>query len=346
MIGPAPARTTGPASDAASITEGAAMSVDKLLSIKTPGQKQFIGSLAVNREASMWADYWHMSEDMTFFPREVAMFDDVEAIARDFVFKGYGPEKPIFGDDSKLITMGSCFADRLRRWLLANTRNAYGIDVPESLNNSFAVRQFIQWCLTGERAEDAYWYEQGSDKHISRWESEQEFTFYRRALTECTGIVVTVGMAEVWRDKATGGVFWRGVPEKVFEADKHECVLTSVEENKQNLLKIVELVHQYCGPKPIIFTLSPVPLNASFLHKPAIVSDCRSKSVLRVALGEIEDMNLPQVYYWPSFEIVRWVGSHIAAPTFNADNTPRHVADFAVKLIIDNFIGRFFEPRT
>src|SRR3546814_16346895 len=75
------------------------LSTDKLLSIKTPGEKRFIGSLAVNREASMWADYWHMSEDMTFFPREVSAFDDVEAICRDYVFKGYGPEQPIFGEE-------------------------------------------------------------------------------------------------------------------------------------------------------------------------------------------------------------------------------------------------------
>lgn len=322
------------------------MSSEDLLSIRTPGTKQIVGSVAVNRQETLWADYWHMSPDMTFFPREVAMFDDVFAIARDHVFKTFGPAEPIFGDETKLITMGSCFADRLRRWLIANTRSAYNIDVPASLNNTFAVRQFIQWCLTGERAEDAYWYEQGDDKTIDRWESKKEYSFYRNAFNECGGLVITVGMAEVWRDKSSGGVFWRGVPEKVFDPEKHECVLTTSRENADNLRRIVELVHTHCGPKPIIFTLSPVPLNASFLHRPTLVSDCLSKSTLRVALGELEALNLPNVYYWPSFEMVRWVGGHIALPAFNGDNTPRHPADFMVKIIIDNFVERFFKPRT
>jgi hypothetical protein len=45
------------------------------------------------------------------------------------------------------------------------------------------------------------------------------------------------------------------------------------------------------------------------------------------------------VRYWPSFEVVRWVGSHLG-PVFGAeDGQPRHVSNFVVDAIVRNFIS-------
>ena len=65
----------------------------------------------------------------------------------------------MFGDNDTVVTMGSCFADRLRNWLNANGKGTSYINVPEGLNNSFAVRQYLEWALTGDRSTDAYWYD-------------------------------------------------------------------------------------------------------------------------------------------------------------------------------------------
>ena len=75
-----------------------------------------------------------------------------------------------------------------------------------------------------------------------------------------------------------------------------------------------------------------------------MVSDCVSKSILRVALDEYFRKHNPKnVYYWPSFEMVRWVGPHIEVPTLFEDNTTRHVNNSIVSIIIDNFVKAFFK---
>ena len=93
----------------------------------------------------------------------------------------------------------------------------------------------------------------------------------------------------------------------------------------------------------IIFTLSPVPLNATFMGRPTIISDCVSKSILRVSLDEFLNNHVHEnIYYWPSYEMVRWVGAHTDFPTLFEDNTPRHVNNKVVSIIINNFVRKFF----
>ena len=62
---------------------------------------------------------WHKG-DVNYFPAKKEQFADLDAMAKEFVFKGYGPSTPMFGDNDTIVTMGSCFADRLRNWLNAN----------------------------------------------------------------------------------------------------------------------------------------------------------------------------------------------------------------------------------
>ena len=109
--------------------------------------------------------------------------------------------------------------------------------------------------------------------------------------------------------------------------------------------RIVELIKTYAGAdKTVIFTLSPVPLNATFTDRPTIVSDCVSKSILRVSLDQFFNENKHNnIHYWPSFEMVRWVGAHTDIPTLFEDNTTRHVNNDIVKIIIENFVAKFFK---
>ena len=163
--------------------------------------------------------------------------------------------------------------------------------------------------------------------------------------TVAESVVESKAEVKVWRDKKTKGVFWRGVPNKVFSPELHESVTSTVEENVNNMKRIADLIHQTCGEdKHIIYTLSPVPLAATFQNRPTMVSDCVSKSILRVALDEYFRKHNPKnVYYWPSFEMVRWVGPHTEIPTLFEDNTTRHVNNSIVSIIIDNFVKAFFK---
>lgn len=267
------------------------------------------------------------------------MFDNLQDVAEKYVFAdaSYLPAVPIFSPEDKFITMGSCFASHLRKRLEDAGRTTLHIHVPSGLNNSFAVAQYIEWVVTGSRASSAYWY----DSAEKVWESDIEQKQVLELFRGTRGFVVTYGLAEVWRDKETKGVFWRGVPKDSFNAEKHECVVSSVEDNLANMQKIYDLLRSL-GDKQIIYTLSPVPLNATFLERPAIVSDCVSKSVLRVALDRFFSLKLPGIYYWPSFEMARWVSGHCSARLMGDSRETRNPNGDLVELIIRNFMRKFF----
>lgn len=287
---------------------------------------------------------WHKGK-LNYFPKNKEDFNDLDILAKEYVFKGSGPETPIFDNDDKVVTMGSCFADRLRKWLNANGKGSTYINVPEGLNNSFAVRQWLEWVITGDRSTDAYWYDNDPELGAYKWEPTQEREKLLNHFKDVKGIVVTFGLGEVWRDIKTNNVFWRGVPSNEYDSSKHKCETTTVQENVDNMKQIVDLVKSHLGDdKVVIFTLSPVPLNATFTDRPTMIGDCVSKSILRVSLDQFFNKNKHNnVYYWPSFEMVRWVGAHTDIPTLYEDNTTRHVNNNIVKIIISNFVEKFFK---
>jgi tetratricopeptide (TPR) repeat protein len=300
---------------------------------------------APSAEKSAARSKWHFqAKGIDFFPRSVEDFTDLQKLVRDHVIARSIPDQPLFPLNSNVLTMGSCFAGHLRKRLLAKRKSTELISVPEGLNNTFALRQFIDWSLTGNVDSSAFWYDQHDDGGIEQWMPPAEHSFYREKFGAFDGFVITIGLSEVWRDRETGGVFWRGVPQAIFDEGRHTFQISSVEENTDNMLAIVELVHRHCGPKPIIFTLSPVPLIAT--HRTDVtcmLADSVSKSILRVAIDQVMRKRLENVYYWPSFEIVRWASGHAPYRAFGDDDgAPRHVNDSHVSAIIDAFIEHFF----
>ena len=300
---------------------------------------------AVGEQQPVVGNKWHFqAKSISFFPRSVDDFSDLTKLVREHVISRSIPDQPLFQSTSNVLTMGSCFAGHLRKRLLAKRKSAELISVPEGLNNTFALRQFIDWSLTGSVDSSAYWYDQQDDGGIEQWIPPREQLFYREKFDEFDGFVITIGLSEVWRDKETGGVFWRGVPQAIFDAGRHGYQISSVDENTDNILAIVDLVRRHCGSKPVIFTLSPVPLIAT--HRTDVtcmLADSVSKSILRVAIDQVMRRQLDDVYYWPSFEIVRWASGHAAYRAFGDDDgAPRHVNDNHVDAIIDAFIEHFF----
>ncbi|MFN0044225.1 MAG: GSCFA domain-containing protein [Alphaproteobacteria bacterium] len=286
---------------------------------------------------------WYFSRRAQPFPREMADFDDLPRLVERYVLKGWLPATKPFRKDSSLLTLGSCFAEELRKYLAENGHQSQLIFVPPGLNNTFALRQFIEWSLTGETSTSAYWYDEHESGGAIKWTPEAEQRAYRETFARADGFVLTVGLAEVWIDKATGGVFWRGVPKSQFDENRHECRISSVSENEENLAAIVALLRRHCGDKPIVTTLSPVPLKATFQDVSCITADCVSKSILRVAIDGLMQRKLPGVHYWPSFEIVKWLGCHLPVAMYGDDGNTRHVSRRTVALILDRFIANYFD---
>ena len=107
--------------------------------------------------------------------------------------------------------------------------------------------------------------------------------------------------------------------------------------------RIIDLIHLERPGLPIVLTLSPVPLRATFEPISCFAADCLSKSILRAAIGEVTaGSQAANVHYWPSFEIVRWMGGHLAVSMYGEDGNTRHVNRFAVKMIVDSFMRHYY----
>jgi hypothetical protein len=304
---------------------------------------QLVGSLT---GAQTWteAEPWNYSRESTrFFPRQAAELDDLARLIERHVLEGFLPAAPPFERrTSQVLTIGSCFAQNLRNTLAEKGLLADWLFVPPGLNNTFALRDFVDWCLTGSRSTSAYWYDEHAKGGAARWEPQHEHRKYREVFEAVDGIVLTVGLAEVWFDEPSGGVFWRGVPKSLYDPARHKCRVSSVAENRANLGHIVHAVRGLRPELPIIVTLSPVPLKATFGAGSIMAADCVSKSTLRVAIHELMQEHLPGVHYWPSFEIVRWLGSHLQERLFGEDGNPRHVNRRIVRLAVEGFIRHFY----
>lgn len=286
---------------------------------------------------------WYFSRAMVnLFPRNQAEFQDEEKLIEKYVLPGWLPPSPLFTPDSRILTLGSCFAQELRNYLAERGMSSDWLFVPPGLNNTFALRNFISWCLTGETSTKAYWYDEDAQGGAVKWDDESNRLSYAEVFKRVDAVILTVGLAEVWYDTVTGGVFWRGVPKSSYDETRHLCRVSTVEENVANLREIIRLIQQAQPGIPIVLTLSPVPLKAATGDKSCITVDTVSKSILRVAIDRIMSSGLGNVYYWPSFEIVRSLGPHLPYSLFGEDGNTRHVNRKGVQLILKAFTKHYF----
>jgi len=307
---------------------------------------QAVGSLIGSVRQESVEPWFYSRSAMNLFPRRQKEFGNLEAVVTESILTGFLPERPLFTPGSRLLTMGSCFAQELRNYLVTQGLTSDWLTVPPGLNNTFAIRQFVEWCLTGNQSSDAYWYDEADGGGAQKWIPEGSYLQYLDIFKRIDGLVLTVGLAEVWHDVSTGGVYWRGVPSSIYDPEKHKCRMSTVQENVDNLTRTIALLHEARPQLPIIVTLSPVPLRATFEAMSCFAADCISKSTLRVAIDEVMKKNLSHVRYWPSFEIVRWLGAHIDRAMFGEDGNTRHVNRFTVKLVLDQFMKHYFSGTT
>jgi hypothetical protein len=288
-----------------------------------------------------WATHrWHR-DGANVFPNAHELYEDVPRLFRDYIVQGHAPDAPMLQPTDKVVTLGSCFAQELRNVLEAAQFSSGSFWIPSGLNNTFAIHDFVAWCVTGDAGVRAYRYDRDDAGEIREWTPEDERETYLAHVKEAGAFVFTLGLAEVWTDRETGLTFWRGVPEGIFEEDRHEFRLSTVEENVENVRHTIELIRTVNATAPIILTLSPVPLQATFRDISCVTADCVSKSVLRVALDTVTgEQDL--VYYWPSFELVKWGGAAFDWSAYGVD--ARHVDRYLVECIIAGFAEAFYGP--
>ena len=292
------------------------------------------------RDFHVWgAHRWH-ERDVRRFPAGFDAYEDVPRLFREHILPGHVPEQPLLAPADTVVTLGSCFAEELREVLQKAEFGSGLFWCPSGLNNTFALLDFVSWAVTGDATHRAFRYERSERGEISEWKPGEDRGWYERQFREGRAFVFTLGLAEVWVDRRTDQVFWRGVPEHIYDQDRHEFRLTTVADNTANLEEIIRLVRTVNASAPIVLTLSPVPLLATFRPISCMTADCVSKSVLRVALDEVLSRQLERVYYWPSFELVKWAGAALDWRAYGQD--ARHAQRYLVQCIMDAFVESYY----
>ena len=282
---------------------------------------------------------WHQ-HDVRRFPADFGAYEDVPKLFREHILPGHVPERPLLTPADTVVTLGSCFAEELREVLEKANFGSNLLWCPSGLNTTFALLDFVSWAVTGEATHRAFRYERSGRGEISEWQPAEDRAWYESQFHQGGAFVFTLGLAEVWVDRETDRVFWRGVPEHIYDENRHEFRLTTVADNVANLEEVVRLVRSVNVSAPIVLTLSPVPLLATFRPISCMTADCVSKSVLRVALDEVLAKNPEGVHYWPSFELVKWAGAAFDWRAYGQD--ARHPQRYLVQCIMDAFVESYY----
>jgi hypothetical protein len=278
------------------------------------------------------------------WPTRQSDFDDPAALIRKFLVRGRDTEKFIT-PDTTFMTLGSCFAQNLGTRLKSAGYKTYFEPIGEEVNSTFANRFLLQWVESGPT----------DDTTTAMQETYGDATRSRllESIKNSDVIVLTLGVAPCFFHAETGEFFpilsVRSSSVTKHLLNTHVMRTTTVAENVKNVSIVFDTIARLSHKDPrIVLTVSPVPLAATTEFDSAIVADCLSKSTLRVACEEaIAAQTNMKVIYWPSFEIVRWLGAHYSKSVPSAyaadDGLSRHVSQWLVNLIIDQFLTCYAE---
>jgi hypothetical protein len=117
--------------------------------------------------------------------------------------------------------------------------------------------------------------------------------------------VFTLGLTEYWYSRQDGAALpvCPGVSGGTFSDEKYGFGNLSIAEVMSDMNEFISLLKEVNPNAKIILTVSPVPLAATAENRHVLVSTTYSKSVLRVAAGDLSDAH-NHVHYFPSYEII------------------------------------------
>jgi len=159
-------------------------------------------------------------------------------------------------------------------------------------------------------------------------------------LRRCKLFVLTLGMAESWFDEAAGRYLNNTPGPRVLAAfgDRLVVHLSKFDDHLNALASLHRLLLSVHGEDfRIVITVSPVPLERSFLDQDVVVTNSYSKSMLRAVAQEFASAHA-NVDYFPSFEVVGF-SDHATAWAWDY----RHVKPDLVEHIMTLFRRNYVE---
>ena len=299
----------------------------------------------------------------------------------DFLDAVFGAERhQLVSKQTRIFTMGSCFARNIAEYLHRFGYTVQVFGQAEDLNSPFSNAKLLEICAASEADRTTYlkyWI-----RKLYAWESQagcdELFLQHTKSVERVTGmvrnaewIIVTCGnVLDYFHDTSGADVPKIGnspvAPKFLTLGDREDVNLTQQFTNSlreagaafrmgtyaqtlEALDSQLSALRKLNSGAQVLFTLSPVPIDSALgLHSKvaagAIEIDCISKSTLRAALAEFvgQSGDAGRIFYFPSFEIVRWIANCMNAPAFGAqDAASRHVSQEILEGIYRYFIHKF-----
>lgn len=169
---------------------------------------------------------------------------------------------------------------------------------------------------------------------------EAHFAEVRRLFETLDVFVFTLGLTEGWRHRADGAALQMapGVVGGSFDPREYEFVNARVGDMAADLSGFLERLGSVNPGCRAILTVSPVPIIATYEDRHVLVSNCYSKSALRVAAEEacLAD---PRAVYFPGYELVA-----NNATRYYTENL-RAVSEAGVRHVMRVFLETFTDRR-
>lgn len=280
---------------------------------------------------------WWRGPEATFIPAKENLRES-DAIEK-YILAGWLPDRPFIDRDTPITVFGSCFAKHVSRHLNERGYRILGADLKldahiirygEGFVNTFVILQQLEWALEGKSIPDDLWVD-ADDNFVEAGQAARDDTLDLIRQTEV--FIITLGLTEIWYNKITGEPLWRAVSADRYDPAMHGFRVSTFQENYDNLRRIHDLIRSARPNATLVFTLSPVPLMATFRPISCITASSVSKATLRAALDQmIRDCDGDdRLLYFPSYEIVK----DFFVDPYRDDN--RHPKQEVIDTIMETF---------
>ncbi|MEO5670185.1 MAG: GSCFA domain-containing protein [Ramlibacter sp.] len=274
----------------------------------------------------------------------------------------------------KVATAGSCFAQHISRTLSRNGFRYFVAEAGEGLTqeqraerqvgtfsarygNIYTARQLVQLfdrayghftpADTAWRRPDGKFVDPfrpqvepaGFDDEAGvHAETARHLANVRDLFEQMDVFVFTLGLTESWVNLDDGAVFplAPGVVAAPPDPSRYGFVNFGVRDVAEDIQGAVRRLRGVNSRLRFIFTVSPVPLIATYEDRHVLVSTIESKAILRAAIGQVARLDTG-IDYFPSYEIV--TGHHTRGKYFGPDL--RSVTEEGVARVMGLFLKHY-----